>query len=662
MNKALTISTVLLLLCLTMSHAREVKTFEMKSPDNNILLVITAEELFRWSVMHKDQQILEPSPVSLLLKDGSRLGWNPEILSSIRESVDTSFSAINYTKTIIPDKYNQLTIKCKGDYGLIFRVYNDGVAYRFFTGKEGEIIVANEVANFNFTADHKAWIPYMWDYRGDEIFNHSFEALYDETRISEFRKDSLAFLPLMVDAGNNKKVVILEADLEDYPGMYLDLNETYKGFKGVFARYPLAAETGGYENMNLIPTRRADYIARTRGTRSFPWRAIVISETDSELLDNDMVQKLASPSRIEDVSWIKPGQVAWDWWNDWDVTHVDFEAGMNTATFKFFTDFAAENGIPYINIDWGWSARMDLTDVNPDMNIQEIVSYARENNVGVILWATWYAIATQMDEIFPYYSDMGIKGFKIDFIDRDDQVAMASVYEIAEKAAEHKLIINYHGIFKPAGLQRTYPNIVNFEGVKGLENVKWADEDAPRYAVSIPFIRMMAGPMDYTPGAMRNATPETFRPIYSAPMSKGTRCHQLAMYVIYEAPLQMLADSPVMYRKEQECTDFITSIPVTFDETVALAGKVSEYAALARRKGHTWYVGAMTNWESRTLTLDFSFLDDGIYEAVIFSDGINANRNATDYKRDVVTLTSGDKLDIKLYNGGGWAARLNRLD
>jgi alpha-glucosidase len=266
-----------------------------------------------------------------------------------------------------------------------------------------------------------------------------------------------------------------------------------------------------------------------------------------------------------------------------------------------------------------------------------------------------------MDEVFPLYSTMGVKGFKIDFIDRDDQKAVASTYEIAKKAAAYHLLVDYHGVFKPTGLQRTYPNVIGIEGVKGLENVKWANEDAPRYAVSIPFIRMMAGPMDYTPGAMRNANKANFRPVNGMPMSQGTRCHQLAMYVVYEAPLQMLSDNPTIYMREQECTDFITRIPTTFDETVALDGKVGEYAAVARRKGDMWYVGAMSNWNARDVTLDMSFLGAGVHEATVFKDGVNADRDATDYTREVISISSIDTLRIQLSTGGGWAARIQKL-
>lgn len=652
---------VLLLLSPSILVAQKVNDFEAISPDGAISLKVEAGAKLQWSVQHKGQQIIEPSAISLQLEDGQVLGDSAEIISSSTERKDTVVAAINYIKAIIPDQYCQLTLNCKGDFGVIFRVYNDAVAYRFFTKKKGETIVKNEGADFNFTNDYKAFIPYMNDYRGGKIFNSSFEALYREINISQFLSDSLAFLPVLVDVGNNKKVVILEADLEDYPGMYLNINQTRKGFVGVYAPYPLEAELGGFGGINYIPSKRADYIAKTNGARNFPWRAIGISQSDKELLNNDIVQKLASPSRIADISWIRPGQVAWDWWNDRNISHVDFKTGINTPTYKYYINFAAANKIKYIIIDGGWSPLLDLTKVVPALNLQEVIDYGKKKGVGIILWASWYAVTQQMDTVFSLYSKMGVKGFKIDFVDRDDQKAVASLYEIAKKAAEYHLLVDYHGVYKPTGLQRTYPNVIGFEGVRGLEYMKWSPDDASREVVSIPYIRMMAGPMDYTPGAMRNASKENFRPVNSMPMSQGTRCKQLAMYVVYEAPLQMLSDNPTIYEKEQECTNFITKVPTTFDETVPLDGKVGEYAALARRQGKTWYVGAMTNWTPRDLKLDFSFLGKGIYRAVVFEDGVNADRDATDYKREVIKISSGDKLNIHLAPGGGWAARIETL-
>jgi len=661
MHNNLTILLVFLLLVSTILVAQKKNDLEVKSPDGAISLKVEMEAKLQWSVQNKGQQIIAPSTISMQLEGGDVLGDNAEIISSNKEKKDAKISATDYVKSSIHDKYNQLTINCKDDFGLIFRVYNDAVAYRFFTKKKGELIVKNEEANFNFINDYKAFIPYQWDYRGGKIFNSSFEALYRESKISQFAKDSLAFLPLLVDVGNNVKVVILEADLEDYPGMYLNINQTGKGFMGVYAPYPLEAELSGFNNINYIPTKRADYIAKTNGTRNFPWRAIAISNQDKELLNNDIVQKLASPSRLSDISWIEPGQVAWDWWNARNISHVDFKEGMNTQTYKYFIDFAAANKIKYIIIDGGWSPSLDLTKIRPELNLQEIIDYGKQKDVGVIIWASWYAVTQQMNTVFPLYSKMGVKGFKIDFVDRDDQLAVTSLYEIAKKAAEYHLLVDYHGVFKPTGLQKTYPNVIGYEGVKGLENYKWANEDQPLYVTSIPYIRMMAGPMDYTPGAMRNSNQANFRAINDNPMSKGTRCTQLAMYVVFDAPLQMLSDNPTIYMKEQECTDFITKVPTTFDETVPLDGEVGEFVALARKKGDAWYVGAMTNWTPRDLTLDFSFLSAGVYQAVVFKDGVNADRDGTDYKKEVIKISSADKLNIHLAPGGGWAARIEKI-
>ena len=661
MKKRLLGSLIVILMSTTIISAQKIKSYEIKSFDGNITLNVETGAKLQWSVKSAEQQIIAPSAISLQLESGEILGENVKILSSKTEKADNVLAPFNYKKSAITDQYNQLTINFKGDFGIEFRVYNEGVAYRFSTKKKGELLIKNEEANFNFTADYKAFIPYMWDYRDGKIFNSSFEALYKEINISKFASDSLAFLPVLVDVGNNRKVVILEADLEEYPGMYLNINQTHIGFKGVYAPYPLEAKLGGYGGINYIPTRRADYIARVNGTRNFPWRIIVISNHDKELLNIDIVQKLASPSKIADITWIQPGQVAWDWWNDRNISHVDFKAGMNTPTYKYYIDFAAANKIKYIIIDGGWSEELNLTKIVADINLQEIIDYGSQKGVGVILWATWYAVTQQMDKVFPLYSKMGVKGFKIDFVDRDDQVAVASLYEIAKNAADYHLLVDYHGVFKPTGLQKTYPNVIGYEGVKGLENYKWAVEDQPRYVVSIPFIRMMAGPMDYTPGAMRNSNKANYRPINSNPMSQGTRCQQLAMYVVFEAPLQMLSDNPTIYMREQECTDFITSVPVTFDETVPLDGKVGEYLALARKKGAIWYVGAMTDWAARDLSLDFSFLGAGDFQAVIFKDGINADRDGTDYKKEVIKISSSTKLNIHLAPGGGWAGKIEKI-
>jgi len=412
-------------------------------------------------------------------------------------------------------------------------------------------------------------------------------------------------------------------------------------------------------SLNYIVQDRENYLVKCNGTRTCPWRTIVISANDKDLLDNDMAQKLASPSRIQDISWIKPGKVAWDWWNDWNIKGVDFKAGINTNTYKYYIDFASENKIEYVVLDEGWSNDTNLLAINKEMDIEEIVSYAKAKNVGIFLWATWYAVQKDLTNTFEKYSKMGIKGFKIDFIDRDDAKINASLFHIANEAAKHQLLLDYHGMFKPSGMNRTYPNILNFEGVKGLENYKWSDyKNVPEYDVIVPFIRMISGPMDYTPGAMRSATQSSYFINYSNPMSQGTRCHQQAMYVIYEAPLQMLADNPSAYKSEQECTDFIAQIPTAFDKTIAIDAKIGEYALLARQKDSIWYLGAMTDWQERDLSIDFSFLGDGNFELTLFQDGYNASKEATDYKKIITTIDKNSKINIHLANGGGWAAMI----
>jgi len=633
------------------------QAIHVKSPNGKIDMALESGAKILWSVKHENTQVIAPSSISLSLDNGVVLGNNAKVASIKKSKVNSSFATPIYKKKMVVDEYNQLIVNYKGDFGLILRAYNDGVAYRFFTKRKGQMIIESEEANFNFSEDHKAFIPYVRDLRENDMYASAFEVMYDEKPLSKFVKDSLAITPFLIDLGNGKKAAIIEADLEDYPGMFLTINnQTKQELKGVFAHYPKEERLGGYNNMNYMVSKREPYIAKVDGARNFPWRAVIISENDKELANNDMVQKLSAPSRIADVSWIKPGKVAWDWWNDWNLSKVDFKAGINTETYKYYIDFASKNNIEYVVLDEGWSEETNMMKVSPNMNVEELINYGKQKNVGIILWASWYAINQVLDDAFSQYSKMGVKGFKIDFIDRDDQKMVKSLYEIAKKAASYKLFIDYHGMYKPTGIQKTYPNVVNFEGVKGLENAKWTpNDDMPYYATCIPFIRMLAGPMDYTPGAMRNATKLDFHLSNSLPMSQGTRCHQLGMYTVYEAPLQMMADSPTAYMKEQESTNFISQIPTTFDETIALDGKVGEYVAIARRKGNKWFVGGLTNWSSREMTIDFSFLGKGNFSSEIFKDGINANKDATDYVREIINVTNADKLTINMANGGGFA-------
>lgn len=632
------------------------QTLEVKSPNGKLVLNLTAGDDLRWSLTHDGTPVVLPSPIALTLESGEVLGANPVITGSKPTSVDDVIIPPIYKKSKILDRYNELTVTFKGGYGIILRAYDDGAAYRLLLERDGDVVVRDETVSFTFAGDYTAHVPFIRDKRSDDPYHSGFEAHYDVLKLSDINPDTLSYAPLLVELEAGKKAVLFDADVEAYPGMFLvaDTN-TPHALRGRFAPYPVGEERRG----NTIVPVRSDVIARISGNRTLPWRAVAVSSRDHELLDSDLVYKLASPSRVDDPSWIKPGKVAWEWWNSSNLRGVDFPTGSNTDTYRFFIDFASANGLEYVILDGGWSARGDLMRTRDEIDLPYLIAYGKDRNVDLILWASWSQLRGNEDAVFSHYAGMGIKGFKVDFIDRDDQVAVESVYRIAERAAAHKLVLDYHGIYEPTGLQRTYPNVINFEGVKGLENTKWVQvDDVPRYDVTAPYIRMLVGPMDYTPGAMRNATQNDFFASRATPMSHGTRVHQLAMYTIFEAPLQMLSDSPTNYMAEQECTDFIAKVPTVFDETVALDGQVGEYVVLARRKGDTWYVGAMTNWNPRELTLDLSFLGDGEFEADIFQDGINAHKDARDYKRVIRRVKSSDRLTIQMKEGGGWTARI----
>ncbi|WP_253250978.1 glycoside hydrolase family 97 protein [Flavobacterium sp. ACN6] len=650
-----------ILFCLVfvnLCFAQKKQDFTMNSPYGKIQIKISVTDKISWTITHENDLILAPSEMAMTLDGNIVLGKNAVVLNSKKETVNNSFETPLYKKKSVQNHYNQLTINFKNDFSIEYRVFDDGAAYRFITKKKKDITVKNEEVVLNFDQDYNTLMPYVRDLRNPkDQFISSFESHYENKKISEFSKDTLAFLPFLIDYKNHKKAVFLEADLEDYPGLFVTNTKNKTGFESRFSKYPLQETNGGFNYLNKLITERADYLVKTKGTRTFPWRAIVISENDAALANNDMVQKLASPSKIKDVSWIKPGKVAWDWWNDWNIYNVDFKAGINTQTYKYYIDFASKNKVEYVVLDEGWSIETDIMKHNPNVDLETLIAYAKERNVGIILWASWMAIHDNTEDVFANYAQLGVKGFKVDFIDRDDAKMVNSVYDIAQKAANHKLIIDFHGMYKPTGIQRTYPNILNFEGVKGLENNKWtANDDVPLYDTTIPFIRMMAGPMDYTPGAMRNAAKSEFKPSHSNPMSQGTRCHQLALYTIFEAPLQMMADSPTAFMAAQESTDFIAKVPTTFDETNALDGEVGKFVSIARRKGTIWYLGAITNWDSRDITIDFSFLEKGKkFQAEVFLDGLNADKAATDYKKEIVTVDSTTKLKYRLASGGGLA-------
>lgn len=654
--------TIVFTVCAVAAQAKASNKYTVLSPDGKVEVIVTVGEHLAWSVDFDSNPVVLPSALKMHLLGGDVLGYNANPVSAKEESVNQKIVSPFYKKASLDDHYQQLTLSFKKNYGVIFRVYNEGAAYRFFTNRKDSLTVVSEASVFSFAEDNEAFASYVVGSRND-LYEHSYECTYKHVRLSGLAADSVVYFPMMVALKNGSKAIITEADLEDYPAMYLkkDANNPVK-LNAVFPAYPLGENRGGYNMTQSRVTSRGDLIGRTAGRRTFPWRMITFSRKDKELLNNDMVYKLATPSSIKDLSWIKPGKVAWDWWNDWNIYNVDFKAGINTLTYKYYIDFAAAHQLEYIMLDEGWAKKEDIMQIIPEVDLQEIIDYGKQKNVGVWLWAGMYPINARMDEAFTHYSKMGIKGFKIDFINRDDQPMMQFYYRAARKAAENHLMLDFHGACKPTGLMRTYPNVLNYEGVYGLEMVKVPNKvDFPAHAASIPFIRMLAGAMDYTPGAMRNAVKKEFTTSYTNPMSQGTRCQQMAMYVLFEAPLNMLSDNPSNYIREPECTEFICSVPTTFDETAALDGEVGAYAAIARRKGETWYAGALTNWDARDIEIDLSFLGEGKYQAVIFKDGVNADRAANDYVKETKVTNASQKLQIHLAPGGGWAAKFTRL-
>mgnify|MGYP000193889480 FL=1 len=611
------------------------------------------------------ETLLAPSPVSMTLGGGEVLGSNPKVTRARKNTADARIASPFYKKSSVRDHYNELELTMRGDYGLVVRLYDDGLAYRFTTRKKDGILVENEQVAYTFPADYTAYAPYvghkrLLDFEGQ--FRNSFENTYTRLPLTQLDPRKLIFLPVLVELPGGRKMVITEADLQGYPGLFLNNSTEAPVLKGVFAPYPKKEEQGGHNQLQMLVTEREPYIAATEGTRSFPWRVMAVSKDDSQLLDNDLVYRLAPASKIADTSWIKPGKVAWEWWNAWNLYDVDFKAGINNETYKYYIWFASQHGIEYVILDEGWAVnkQADLMQVVPEIDLEELVEYGRERNVGIILWAGYHAFDRDMEKVVKHYSNMGVKGFKVDFMDRDDQEIVDFLYRGAETCAKYKMMVDYHGICKPTGLQRTYPNVINYEGVHGLENMKWVAStyDMPLYDVTIPFVRMVAGPMDYTQGAMRNAIRKNYAPIYTEPMSQGTRCHQLATYVIFESPLNMLCDNPSNYNREPECTEFIANIPTVWEKTVALDGKVGEFVAIARLHGNDWYVGALTNWDAREVELDLSFLGDGNYKLELFKDGINADRAACDYKKEVIPVPADRKVKVKMAPGGGWAAKI----
>lgn len=629
------------------------------SPDGQIAVTLAdgADGVPMLGVSFGENQLLDASPIGMKIRGRT----SPLAIKSVKKGKtrrETIKAPFTHTPEYISE-YNEAVISLGYGLTLTLRAYDDGVAYRFSTNRKGDIIIDDEIAEYKYPGSPELYMA--WSTNPEKPMAMAFQNFYQKVSLDSV-PSKYAFLPIAADHKNGVKTVILESDLVSYPGMFIVPDAKTGTLKGEFAKYPSRTDLYPWRVQEYV-TETEDFIAKTPGKHDFPWRIISITDKDTEMPVSNLVYSLARPSKLEDISWIKPGKVAWDWWNDWGLRGVDFKAGINNDTYKYYIDFASENGIEYIVLDEGWydPKSGDMLTVVSDIDLPELVRYGKEKNVDIVLWTVFNVLDKQLEEACKKYSEMGIKGFKVDFLDRDDQTAVEMVERIADATSKHKLFLDLHGIYKPVGLNRTYPNILNYEAVFGMEEMKWSDKsvDMPEYDVTYPYIRMMSGPVDYTPGAMRNGQKADWNAIYYNPMSQGTRGHQTAAYVVYDSPFTMLCDSPSLYIKNQDWVDFVTALPVVFDSTKILDGTMGEYIVTMRNHGDRWYVGGMTDWESRDYELDFSFLPAGkAFKATILKDGVNAAKQGDDYKISNFKVTKDSKEKIHMAPGGGFVVSI----
>ncbi len=645
------ISGLVLLFFVSFASMRiKAEEYHLSSPDENLRVIVRVEDEITYAIDQADASLLRPSKIAMTLQDGTVFGRSPKVDQFHRRSVNRTVSPVVPVKyERIRDHFNEVKITFSGPYALIFRAYNEGVAYRFKTTVADPVTVEHETAQFVFPEDASIYV------KEEQKFHSNHEVPYTRTRISDISSNGKYSLPALVDRADGPKLLITESDVRDYPNLWYRGHEK-TGLKGLFPRYPLEEDRKG----NV--SRRADFIARTQGTREFPWRVVILAENDVDLLTNELVYLLAKPSQIDDPSWIDPGLTILDWWGRRHIFGVDFEAGVNTETMKYYIDFCARRNIPYYLIDADWTERYDLRNVAPDVDIEEVVEYSHKKQVGLILWVNWKALQNEFKPILDQFEDWGIRGIKVDYMDRDDQKMVNFYHRVARACAKRNMFINFHGSYKPTGLRRTFPNVFTREGFIEFEYNGWSKNANPRHHMILPFTRMVLGPLDYIPATLNNARKSNFCPVGDRPMGQGTRAHSIALAVLFESPIQMIPDSPSDYDRAPRCTRFITGIPVTWDETVGLAGDVGQYAAVARRHGKVWYVAAATNWSARELSLDLSFLGSGAYRCEYIQDGPNSKNRAIDHEHGETRVTRSTEIPLQLAPGGGWVARLSPED
>lgn len=618
-----------------------------RSVDSRLELVVESEPSMEFSLLFDGVAVLRVDDLDLYTQNDvpEKVNW---VRRGNRVRRERIVSVVPRRNSQIDSEFREVIME--GDHGLslVFRLYNRALAFRLEIRKTGEMEIRHEKLDFILPGEATIYFP------EEKSLQSHYESLYQVLPLSSLREGQTAQLPLLMRNDRGISMLFNEADVHDYPCLFLRRTANGLGsrFPGVVTE-AVPRERGPDRNERI--TEDSHCIARVTGSRALPWRIVTVTDDERDLLGRDLVFELSSPGEAADWSWVKPGKVAWDWWNACNLFGVPFKAGLNTETYKEYIDFAADFGIEYVILDEGWSrTTTDVLHFKPEMRVDELIAYGRQRGVGVILWLLWKPLDQDMENILDTYRSWGVKGVKVDFMQRADQYMVNFYARVAREAAKRQLLVDFHGAFKPTGLHRAYPNVLSYEGVMGLEQSKWSDAITPDHDLLLPFIRMSAGPMDYTPGAMDNAGQKEFFPRFNRPMSQGTRVHQMALYVVYESPLQMLCDSPSRYRREESCARFLARIPTTWDETRVLEARVGDYLALARRKGQEWYLAALTDWTAREILLDLSFLPAGKFRLEYVEDGVNADRMATDHCFKTMDVTRGLPMVLQMAPGGGW--------
>ena len=626
----------------------------LESPDKKIKVEILVSANTVYRIYYKNKLILHGKPIGLKVGKKNELGYKEYSPESETNSENRTIEpVVSYRNSEIKEHYNELKLDFKSGLGIDFRCYDQGVAYRLRTGFDREVNIKEERMGFELTTNPNVWYP-----TETSFYSHN-ERYYKPTTSLELKANEKASLPVLWQWQNGPFLMFTESDLRDYPGMYLK-TDGIGSYQAIHPKIP-ATTAKFFDRFQMVGFTKTQ-IAKTEGTRTYPWRIFTIADSEKALFDSHLPWLLASEHQLAETEWIKPGKVAWDWWNALQLEGVDFKPGLNTQTYKYYIDFAAANGIEYIIMDEGWYKLGDLTAVKDEIDMPELMRYAKEKNVGIVLWVVWHTLQKQFVEAFNQFSDWGVAGIKMDFMMRRDQPMVAFYEKVAKEAADRMMLVDFHGSHCPKGLQRTYPNVLTYEGVRGLEWNKWSKALTVDHDVTIPFTRMLAGPMDYTPGAMENiSNRKKHRVNYKHPKSQGTRCHELAKYVVYESPLQMLADEPTAYEPEKECMKFLSEVPSVWDETIVLDAKVGEHILMARRKGDAWYVGGMTGSVAQTISIDLSFLGNGVYEMDVWRDGENTREDGTNYEYlKENSVNSSMKYVISMAEGGGWTAIIKK--